>query len=108
MLLEKYFFSDHSIEQYIDRAKLKKKDRNEAIKAMKRDLRIMNIKKIVRVNKEVHVFTHGHKEFIFVRKGKNLLLQTFIKRNKEDTLYIVKKREYARKKHERLEKLAKK
>lgn len=92
MLLGKYSISYHAIERYCERVlKLKKVVYSLAIKGIKKDLRTMNIKHIIYLNDEIHVFTKGYKEFIFKRKGKSLNLRTVIKRNFDDTQKEIQK-----------------
>lgn len=90
MLLGKYIITAHAIKQYDDRVNYKTKD--DIIKCIKYDLRTLNIKYIVYKNEHVHVFTKGYKEFIFVKSNNRLFLKTIIKRNKEDTLKVIRKR----------------
>jgi hypothetical protein len=88
-LLGKYHFTAHAINQYDGRVTAK---RGDIIKSIKHDLRIMNIKNIVRKEHDVYVFTKGYKEFIFAKGKDGLYLKTTIKRNYEDTKVTLYKR----------------
>lgn len=94
MLLGRYYITNHAIKQYGDRMEIY--DRNEIIKSIKKDLRTLNIRRIVYGKEDTHVFTKGHKEFIFAKSNNadnTLALKTVVKRNKEDTIKTIYKRQ---------------
>ena len=95
MLLGKFQIRKHALEMYRLRANLDLNNPSKcseelnkiARRLINKDLRTMNIKKIIYKEGYIHVFTYGYKELIFNRPGLNEKLQliTYIHRNKEDT-----------------------
>jgi bifunctional pyridoxal-dependent enzyme with beta-cystathionase and maltose regulon repressor activities len=84
MLLFNLFFTDHSIEQYAKRTNNEFKSKQQIIRLMKKDLRTMNIRRIIRNGKQVNIFTGGYKEFICIQKKNGVQIITFIKRDNND------------------------
>jgi hypothetical protein len=72
------------------------KTRREIGYAINRDLRTLNIKNIVKAEKNgeklIYVFTRNSKEFVFVDGKVGLVLKTVIKRNPDDTKRVLNKR----------------
>lgn len=95
MLLGKYYISDHAFEQY--KIRMEYENNKLCTKAIKYDLRTLNIKRIIRrIDGNIYVFTRGCKEFVFrpcTINPEMLVLTTFIKRNVDDTNKTIYKRE---------------
>ena len=94
MFLGKYSVTSHAVEQYEDR--VKNKLYPNVYKCIKNDLRTLNIRNIITIGDECHIFTKGSKEFVFSVKdtglSKSYVLKTVIKRNVEDTRKTIEKR----------------
>lgn len=90
MFLGKFYISDHVIERYYGR--VKPGEKKDIIRNINYDLRTLNIKNIIYVGKDIHIFTRGYKEFIFVKAKRGLCLKTMIKRNNEDTKKTINKK----------------
>lgn len=86
--------SNHGKSQY--KKRVDPKDMHGRTRTIAKDLKVMNLKHIIRKHVDgedrIFVFTKGSKEFIFVDKGKILLLKTVIKRDPHDTRIMVEKR----------------
>jgi hypothetical protein len=92
MLLGRFSFSDHCIKQYRIRANMRNASATQIKQCIKRDLRTLNIRRIIHVGEDVHIFTGGYKEFIFIKTGGSFVLKTFIKRNRDDNMDRINKR----------------
>jgi hypothetical protein len=101
MFLGNFKIKKHALEMYRLRAGLDFKNPSKcardldrmARKLINKDLRTMNIKKIIYKEECIHVFTYGYKEFVFSKPVENnkLDLITYIARNEEDTIKRINK-----------------
>jgi len=75
------YISEHSIERYVERIGIR--NNMSFKKSVEMDLSYKKIMRIINVGKDKHIFTIGKREFVFEKKGSNLVFKTAIRHNRE-------------------------
>ncbi|MDG0860309.1 hypothetical protein [Staphylococcus equorum] len=80
-MFENFIITNHVVDRYLERIGSKNKD---VMKRIKRDLHYTKVKRIVNCGNYRYVFTLNSKEFIFIYDRGKWILNTVIKRSRQN------------------------